>query len=67
MTISIGSDAGIAIGQTLEVFRLETSKYLGKIKIVDVRPNEAVGSPVQRMLAPVQVGDHVASKIQVGQ
>ncbi len=65
--ITIGSDAGLMKGHTLEVFRLSTiadqSKYLGTIKIIDVSATEAVGQPMGRMAAPVQVGDRVASRI----
>jgi hypothetical protein len=68
VTISIGSDAGLAIGHTLEVYRLAAgpgqSKYLGTIRIRDVTPNEAVGELVKRPSAPLQVGDHVANRIQ---
>jgi hypothetical protein len=65
--ITIGSDAGLMKGHTLEVFRLsnipEQSKYLGTIKIIDVSATEAVGQPLGRMAAPLQVGDTVASRI----
>jgi hypothetical protein len=65
--ITIGSDAGLVKGHTLEVFRLsnipDQSKYLGRIKIIDVSATEAVGQPMGRMAAPLQVGDTVASRI----
>jgi hypothetical protein len=65
--ITIGSDAGLVKGNTLEVFRLSSipdqSKYLGTIRIIDVSATEAVGEPVNRMAAPVQIGDRVASHI----
>ncbi len=67
MTISIGSDAGLVRGQTLEVFRLSTipsqSKYLGTIRILEATPTQAVAQPVGRMTAPPKVGDKVASRI----
>ena len=67
MTISIGSDAGLSRGQTLEVFRLSSvpsqSKYLGTIRILEATPTQAVAQPVGRMAAPPQVGDRVASRI----
>ena len=67
MTISIGSDAGLTRGQTLEVFRLSSipsqSKYLGTIRILEATPTQAVAQPVGRMAAPPQVGDRVASRI----
>jgi hypothetical protein len=64
VVLSIGSDAGLQQGHTLEVFRLRpTAKYLGTIQIMDVRPNEAVGKPMTKMLGPIQQGDRVAAKI----
>ncbi len=70
VTISVGSDAGLAEGHTLEVFRLgatpSQSKYLGTVEILSVRPHEAVARPVKKGLPPLQVNDRVASKIQVG-
>jgi hypothetical protein len=68
--ITIGSDAGLQKGQTLEVFRLssvpEQSRYLGTIRIIEVSNTEAVGQPMGRMAAPLEVGDHVASRIVGG-
>jgi hypothetical protein len=65
--ITIGSDASLEKGHTLEVFRLspiaEQSKYLGTIKIIDVSATEAVGQPLGRMAGEVKVGDRVASRI----
>ncbi len=63
VTISIGSDAGVVKGNTLEVFRLNPPKYLGTIRILEARPNEAVGKPVSKPLGPIMQGDRVASKI----
>jgi hypothetical protein len=68
--ITLGSDAGLARGHTLEVFRLNPnnpnqSKYLGTIQIIDLNAHEAVGQPLGggKMLGPVQAGDTVASRI----
>jgi hypothetical protein len=67
VTITIGSDAGLSKGQTLEVFRLSPvpnqSKYLGTIRILEVTPQQAVGQPTGRMAAPPRPGDRVASQI----
>jgi hypothetical protein len=66
--VSIGSDAGLAKGHTLEVFRLSMnpskSKYLGTIRIIDVSATEAVGKPEGRLAGPIQEGDTVASQIR---
>jgi hypothetical protein len=62
--ISIGSDAGLEKGHTLDVFRLKpTPQYLGQIRLTDVRAAEAVGVPVDRMKYPVQKGDFVSNDV----
>jgi chromosome segregation ATPase len=64
VTISIGSDAGVNKGNTLEVYRLKPdAAYLGTIEILAVRPNEAVGKPIVRPRGVIRVGDTVASYI----
>jgi hypothetical protein len=61
-TISLGSDAGLRKGHTLEVFRIRPEpKYLGKIQIVSVGPAEAVGKIMSRTPHEIQVGDRVMS------
>ncbi|MFL5244572.1 MAG: hypothetical protein ACJ8FY_20930 [Gemmataceae bacterium] len=67
ITLSIGSDSGLAKGHTLEVYRLEPSaKYLAKVRIMEVWPHAAVAKPVSRPLGTIQEGDHAASKILGG-
>jgi hypothetical protein len=68
MTLTIGSDAGLSRGHTLEVYRLnrmvpDQSKYLGTIRIVEVTATQAVGQPVGRLSAPPQPGDQVSAHI----
>jgi hypothetical protein len=64
VTVSVGSDAGLSKGNTLEVYRLKPEpSYLGTIQILDVRPNEAVARPVDRLRGVIQVGDQVSSNI----
>jgi hypothetical protein len=63
VTINLGSDNGLTKGNTLEVYRLRPSpQYVGVVRIMDVRPHEAVGKLVLRR-GQVQVGDEVASEI----
>ena len=65
--ISLGSDAGLSKGQTLQVFRLgQGFGYVGRIKIVDVEAKQAVGEVMGRLSKPIQVGDRVASRITSG-
>jgi hypothetical protein len=63
VTINLGSDNGLTKGNTLEVFRRQPRpQYVGVLRILEVRPHEAVGRLVQRT-ANVQAGDEVASEI----
>jgi len=70
VTITIGTDAGVTKGNTMEVFRLAAvpsqSKYLGTIRIIEAGHNYAVGQPMGKMLAQPQAGDRVASRILGG-
>jgi Skp family chaperone for outer membrane proteins len=65
VTISIGSDAGISPGNTLEVFRIKPEpKYLGTIRILDSQPHQAVGRlTATPRYGALEKGDIVASKI----
>jgi hypothetical protein len=65
VTISIGSDAGLRVGNTLHVFRLRPqAQYLGSIRIVNLNAHEAVGRPILPLRpGMVKAGDRVASKI----
>jgi hypothetical protein len=65
VTITLGSDAGINRQNTLEVYRLKPPTYLGRIEIIDVRHNEAVGRLINgsNRANRIQVGDEVASNI----
>jgi hypothetical protein len=65
IVISIGSDAGLKKGHTLEVFRLKPeAKYLGQVRIVDVAATESVAQPVGKPAGTIQVGDSAASRIR---
>jgi hypothetical protein len=64
MRISIGSDAGLEKGHTLDVYRLKpTPQYLGQIRLTDVRADQAVGVPVDRLKYPAKKGDLVAADV----
>jgi cell shape-determining protein MreC len=65
LTISLGSDAGLSEGHTLEVYRLGPEpKYLGKVRLVKANHHEAVAQPLNLRLARlIQKGDSVASNI----
>ncbi len=65
--INLGSNAGIAKGQLLEVYRLMAVPGLadpvripvGSIRIISVDPNAAVGT-LESVTSPVEVGDIVS-------
>ena len=63
--ISIGSDDGIRVGHTLEVFR-EGKAYLGRAEIVKTAPDRAVAKilPDFRKGVP-QKGDRVATRLKL--
>jgi len=60
--ISIGSDDGLKIGNTLEVFR--GSHYLGKIEVLRIDFDRAVGKILQDYKrGSIQKGDEVATRL----
>jgi hypothetical protein len=62
--INIGSDDGLLKGHELFVFRERETKYLGKIRIVLVEPDRAVGMVIdQAKNGIIEVGDNVSSKL----
>ncbi len=62
--VSIGSDDGLKDGDELFVFRTRDSKYLGKIELVLVTPDRAVGAVVEKAKnGTIERGDNVATKL----
>ena len=66
VTISLGSDNGVSKDNILEVFRLNESKYIGKIRIVEVSATKSIGRATGKMLNQMKVNDQVASQIMNG-
>jgi hypothetical protein len=66
--IDLGSDAGLKLKNTLEVFRLAPQpKYLGRLLVLEVGPDYAIGRLVSTQAGNdlnVRPGDLVASLIQ---
>jgi RNA polymerase sigma factor (sigma-70 family) len=64
ITINLGSDAGLRLGNTLEVYHLKPKPtYVGTLRVHDVRPQEAIGKLMgRRPAAAVQVGDTVSGE-----
>jgi hypothetical protein len=64
LRLSVGSDAGLEKGHTLDLYRLKpTPQYLGQVRLTDVRAAESVAVPVDKLKGPVQKGDIVASEV----
>jgi hypothetical protein len=62
-TITPGSDAGVAVGARLRVFRLQPkAEYLGELTIRAVTPTQAVGQLTGPKAKQVKAGDMVDSK-----
>jgi hypothetical protein len=71
VSISIGSDVGLAKGHTLEVYRLKPQpKYLGTIRIIEISEQKAVGKrigPNLTGLPALDVGDRVTSSLEAAE
>jgi hypothetical protein len=64
VTITIGSDAGLRKGHTLDVYRLKPApKYLGQIEIIDVTPARAVAKILGKDKDAIEAGDSVSSGV----
>ena len=69
MEISVGSNNGLLTGHTLEVYRTNDgkggAKYLGTLRIEQTEPDRSVGKVLNKLNAPVEVGDRVSNKFFV--
>jgi hypothetical protein len=69
-TISIGSEVGLAKGQTLELHwkphkpPIEDARPFGTVRIVEVEAHQAVVQPVGRLSHNPQPGDRIIGSIQ---
>jgi hypothetical protein len=65
VSISLGEDAGLQVGNTLEVYRLSPRpKYLGTLRLVEVKAKQAVAKPLPPLTGKMlQKGDHIASRV----
>lgn len=63
--ISIGSDDGLAVNDTVEVFR--NTKYKGRLEILKTSPDRSVGQVLKSFQqGPIQEGDRVATRLNLG-
>jgi hypothetical protein len=67
--ISLGSDDGLKKGHEMTVYRSglkggQRPKFLGKIRIVDTKPDKAVGEVIEGTRnGVIQKGDNVTTKL----
>jgi hypothetical protein len=65
--LSIGSDSGLSVNHTLEVFRLKPApRYLATVRVVDVAATSSVGRlvmPAGAKAPEIRPGDQVASQV----
>ncbi|MFO0810985.1 MAG: hypothetical protein U0746_20340 [Gemmataceae bacterium] len=62
-TISVGSDAGVNVGNSLKIYRLNPPDYLGEVTILAATPQQAVGRISGPKKSQIRVGDEVAANI----
>ena len=58
---TIGSDDGLFVGHTMEVFN-KRKQYLGRVKIIKVTPDKAVGKVIIHR-GKIRRGDYVATEL----
>jgi len=65
--VSVGSQAGLNKGDTMEVFRFKpTPVYLGRIEITEVKAKEAVARQIGKRRSgvdPIRAGDEVSTRL----
>jgi hypothetical protein len=69
LEITIGSDDGLVVGHELFVFRTRPrAEYLGKIRIIGVDPDQAVGEVIGNTIQgkKIKEGDSVSSTLRNG-
>jgi hypothetical protein len=71
ITINLGSSSGVFETQMLDVYRIKPEpKYLGKVRVMAVRPNQSIAEPAMiRAANPkartiIQVGDQVTGSLK---
>lgn len=65
--ITLGSDEGLVVGDTLYVYRDKpTAEYLGKVRLILVEPDQAVGTIEGQTVGgkKIKEGDHVTTQIR---
>lgn len=61
--ISLGSDDGLLVGNTLEIYRGD--RYLGRLQVLETQPHRAVGKIIKELQQDViRNGDQVATRLK---
>jgi hypothetical protein len=64
LKLSVGSDSGLKLGHTLELFRLGAKPvYLGTVRITSLEAKVAVAKPIDKLNSTPQIGDTVSSRL----
>lgn len=65
VAISIGKDDGVRVGMTFEVVRTAGNVYVGRVRVLEVKDEEAICRIDTAMTAGAIVeGDHVTTRVQ---
>jgi hypothetical protein len=68
VVISLGTDSGVQVGHTLEVYRLQPKpEYLGRARVIQANARSSVARAVAARTAKdpvIRVGDEVASRLE---
>lgn len=60
--LSVGFHDGVRVGQNLDIYRGD--KYVGRVRVVDSKPDEAVGAiETEYQQFPILRGDNVSSRL----
>lgn len=63
LEISLGSDDGIRVGHMLDIYR--GPEYLGRVRIIETAPNQAVGELIENLTrGPIKEDDRVTTKLR---
>ena len=65
VAISVGKDDGVRVGMTFEVVRTAAKQYVGRVRVLEVKDEEAI-CRVDTAMTPGAIveGDHVTTRVQ---
>jgi len=63
--VNLGSDDGLETGHTMEVFRDDPSKYLGRVEVIRTEPDKAVARVIPALRrGSIQLDDDVITRFE---